>query len=169
MNITNVLYEKSWCLFVCLFVCFSLHNLFPPSTLQLLHLPYLLLKPLSSRGCSYSLSHLTSKLPGASNLLRVRCIISEWTHTQQSMLYMCYGSPISWCMLPGWWSSVWEISVVQIETDGLPTGLPSSSASFSLALTQQQGNSAASVHWLCATIWLWFFQLLVGSSRVQSW
>jgi hypothetical protein len=28
--------------------------------------------------------HLTSKLPGASSLLRVRCIISEWTNTQKS-------------------------------------------------------------------------------------
>ena len=28
--------------------------------------------------------HLTSDYPGASNLLRVRCIISEWSQTQQS-------------------------------------------------------------------------------------
>jgi hypothetical protein len=27
---------------------------------------------------------------------------------------MCWGLHISWCMLPGWWSSVWEILGVQI-------------------------------------------------------
>jgi hypothetical protein len=27
---------------------------------------------------------------------------------------MCWGPHISWCMLPGWWSSVWEISGVQL-------------------------------------------------------
>ena len=49
-----------------------------------------------------------------------------------------------------------------IETAGPPTGLPSSSASFSLSLIQQQG-STASVHWLGGTIYIWLFQLLVGS------
>jgi hypothetical protein len=39
---------------------------------------------LSPRGCPYSSPYLTSKLPGASSLLRVRCIISEWTQTQKS-------------------------------------------------------------------------------------
>jgi predicted small integral membrane protein len=28
--------------------------------------------------------HLTSKLPGASSFLRVRCIISEWIQTRKS-------------------------------------------------------------------------------------
>ena len=36
--------------------------------------------PLSPWGCP----HLTSKFREASSLLRVRCIISEWTQTQQS-------------------------------------------------------------------------------------
>lgn len=30
------------------------------------------------------------------------------------LLYMCLGPPINWCMLPGWCSSVWEISGVQV-------------------------------------------------------
>jgi len=30
---------------------------------------------------------------------------------------MCWRPHISWCMLPGWWSSVWEISEVQINWD----------------------------------------------------
>jgi hypothetical protein len=64
-------------------------------------------------------THLTSKLSGASSLLRVTCINSEWTQTQTSSLLLdvCWGPHISWCMLPGWWSSVWEISGVQINWD----------------------------------------------------
>jgi hypothetical protein len=51
------------------------------------------------------------------------------------VLYMCWGPHISWCMLPGWWSSIWEISGVQvIDTAGPPTGSPSASASFSFSL-----------------------------------
>ena len=30
------------------------------------------------------------------------------------LLYMCWEPHISFCMLPGWWSSVWEISGVQV-------------------------------------------------------
>jgi hypothetical protein len=33
------------------------------------------------------------------------------------LLYMCWGPHISWCMLPNWWSSVWEISGVQVNWD----------------------------------------------------
>jgi hypothetical protein len=36
--------------------------------------------------------HLTSKLPGASSLLRVRYIISEWTQTQQSSTLCVLGA-----------------------------------------------------------------------------
>jgi hypothetical protein len=57
---------------------------------------------------------------------------------------MCWGPHISWWMLPGSWSSVWEISRL-IETAGRPTVLPSFSASTSFSLIQLQG-SAASVH-----------------------
>jgi hypothetical protein len=31
---------------------------------------------------------------------------------------MCWRTHISWYMLPGWWSSVWEISGVQVNWDG---------------------------------------------------
>jgi hypothetical protein len=94
---------------------------------------------------------MTSKLPGASSLLRVKCIISEWTQTLQSVpCCMCWGPHISCCMLPFWWSSVWGIlGSIVIETAGPPTGSPSYSASFSLFLIQPQG-SAASAHWLVA-------------------
>jgi hypothetical protein len=33
------------------------------------------------------------------------------------VLYMCWGHHISWCMLPGWCSSIWEISGVQVNWD----------------------------------------------------
>ena len=58
--------------------------------------------------------HQTSPLPGASNLLRVRYIFSHWGNT---LLYMCREPQISWCMLPSWWLSVWEISRVQVNLD----------------------------------------------------
>jgi hypothetical protein len=78
--------------------------------------------------------HLTSELPGALSLLRVRCFISEWTpgSTGNTVLYVYWLPHISWCMLSVWWSSVWGISGSRInETTGLPTGSPSSLASFS--------------------------------------
>ena len=33
------------------------------------------------------------------------------------LLYMCWRPHISWYMLPAWWSSVWEISWVQVNWD----------------------------------------------------
>jgi hypothetical protein len=30
------------------------------------------------------------------------------------LLYVCWGSHINWCMLPGWWSSVWETLMIQV-------------------------------------------------------
>jgi hypothetical protein len=30
---------------------------------------------------------------------------------------MCWGPPISWCMLPGWWLTVWEVSGIQVRWD----------------------------------------------------
>jgi hypothetical protein len=32
-------------------------------------------------------------------------------------MYMCWGPRISWYMLPGWWSSDWEILGVQVIWD----------------------------------------------------
>jgi hypothetical protein len=85
------------------------------------------------------------------------------------LLYVCWGAYFSWCTLTFWWSNVWETSGSRlIETSGSPKGSPSSSASFSLSLIQQQG-SAASVYWLGANICIWLFQLLVGSFIGQSW
>jgi hypothetical protein len=60
------------------------------------------------------LPYLTSKLPGASSLLRVRWI---WMNTDLAVLYYtCVHTytHISRCMLPGWWTSVWEISGIRV-------------------------------------------------------
>jgi hypothetical protein len=39
------------------------------------------------------------------------------SRTGNPLLYMCWGLHINWCMLPGWWPSVWETSGVQISWD----------------------------------------------------
>ena len=53
-----------------------------------------------------------------------------------ALLYMCCGSHISWCMLPVWWPSVWDISRVQFSWNCWSSmGQPSSSASSSFPTT----------------------------------
>jgi hypothetical protein len=63
---------------------------------------------------------------------------------------MCWEPHFSWCMLPGWWSSVWEISGSKlIETACPPTGLLSSSSpSCSFSLMQPQGLGVSICNWL---------------------
>jgi hypothetical protein len=51
-----------------------------------------------------------------------------------------------------------------VDTAGLPTGSPSSSASCSLFPIQPH-RSLASAHWLGVSACIWLFQLLVGSLR----
>jgi hypothetical protein len=109
--------------------------------------------------------HLTSKLPGASSILRVRYIISEWTQTWQTST-VCVGSPISGgvCCLFGGPLSERPHGSRLIETAGPPTGLPFSSAFFQPFLIQQQ-VSAASVSLLGLHLTLsgafWVFQWVV--------
>jgi hypothetical protein len=92
---------------------------------------------------------------GASSLIEPRPSIP--------LLYMCCGPHISWCMLPGWWSSVWEISGVQVSWELLIflIGPPSSSASSSFSLIQPQG-SLSLVHWLGLNICTYTFSCLLG-------
>jgi hypothetical protein len=98
----------------------------------------------------------TSKFPGASNLLKIRCTFSDWILTQQSSTAMCVGGLIltGECYLVG--DPVSERSQASkiIETADPPTGLPSSSASSSFSLIQLQGSSD-SVHWLGANNCIW--------------
>jgi hypothetical protein len=50
-------------------------------------------------------------------------------------MYRYWQTHISWCMLRGWWFSVWEISGIQVNWDCWS----SSSASSSLSLIQPKG------------------------------
>ena len=59
------------------------------------------------------------QIPWALSRLRLRVIFSE-PRPGGLLLYMCWGPRISWCMLPGWWSNVWEISGVQVTWDCWP-------------------------------------------------
>ena len=71
---------------------------------------------------------------------------------------ICVGGliPVGICCLVG--GLVSESS----QTADPPTGPPFSSASHSFSLIQPEG-SVASVNWLDANIYIWLFQLLVGS------
>ena len=107
---------------------------FPPSIIQWLHIPHLLPTAPVSIWMPSPPPHLTYKLPGASSLLRVRCIISEWTQTPKSFTVCVLGGLISagvFCIFGG---TVFERSqgFRLIETAGLPTGSPFSSASITL-------------------------------------
>jgi hypothetical protein len=125
----------------CSIYFYFLYNLFiilhsispprPPSDCSTFHTPPHLVSP---RDYPHSPPNLTSKLPGASSLLRVRCIISEWTQTLQSSTV---------CVLEASYQLVYVAFLVVpmfersqesrlIETLGPPSGPPFSSASFSL-------------------------------------
>jgi hypothetical protein len=67
---------------------FTLHIPFPapsPFTLDYLTSHTSCPCPLSPCVCLHPPPHMTSKLPGASSLLRVMCIISEWTQTWKDL------------------------------------------------------------------------------------
>jgi hypothetical protein len=93
---------------------------------SILHSPHSTLLPMSHtspqstpspRGCPNPPSHLISILPVASSLLRIRCIISEWTQTRKSSTVCVLRGLLSagaYCMVYVWRSSVWKILGVQI-------------------------------------------------------
>jgi hypothetical protein len=125
--------------------------LYPPTpTLHSPTAPHPIPPPqtLSPRGWSHLPHHLTSKLPGASSLLWVRCIISEWTQTQQSSAVCVLGPHISWCMVPVWWLSIRAISGVQINW-----GCWSSyRVALLLSLFQSSPNSTKGVSCFCSLV-----------------
>jgi hypothetical protein len=142
----------------------------PPPTLLLLHIPCLFPTqpclhvdvpkphptwPLNSPGPPLSWGL------GASSLN---------THRPGSpLLYVCWEPHVFWCMLSVWWSSDWEVLGVQINWDcGSSYSINLLLSFFQPYLIQQQG-SLVSVHWLGANIFIWLFQLLVGSFEEQSW
>jgi hypothetical protein len=66
------------------FLIYFIYSIFLIPHIQPLTAPHPTPPPyptLSPCGCPYPPLHMTSKLPGASSLLRVRCIISKWTQT----------------------------------------------------------------------------------------
>jgi len=161
------------CFFFSYVIYLFLHSRFysppgPPSDSSQSHTSSLPTPVLTTMSSLHQL-HQTSKLPGASSLLRVRCIFSDWTQTQESSAAddLEASSQLVY--------AAWLVVQCQrsrgsrlIETAEPPTGLLSSSASSSFSLIQPQG-SAASLHWLGAHICIWLFQLLVGSFGGQSW
>jgi hypothetical protein len=69
-----------------------------------------------------------------------------------SLLYVCWGPHINWCMLSVWCSSVGEISGVQINWDCWACYRIAFLLSFFQPFLIQQQESAASFHWLGANI-----------------
>jgi hypothetical protein len=134
---------------------FTCHIPFPhlPSTLWLLHIPHLF--PTQSPNCyphPQPIWPLNTLGPPVSWGL-VASSLNE-RRLRSPLLYLCWRPHISWCMLSVWWSSVWEISGVQVNWDCW------SSCRIALLLTFfqpsliQQGGSTASVHWLGANIYI---------------
>jgi hypothetical protein len=87
------------------------------------------------------------------------------------LIYVCWGCHISWCILPVWWSTVWEILEVQINWDcRFSYRVTLLLSFFQLSLIQQRG-SAVSVHSLGANKYnslhltiptaFWIFQSVV--------
>jgi hypothetical protein len=153
------LMTKDFGYFYFIFLHFIFHSPVPIHTLIVPHPTPPLHSTPSLRGCSHPHPplHLTSKLPGASRLLRVRCIISEWTQILKSFTVCMLGggAHTRWYMVSVWWSNVWEISRVQINWDFWSSyRLPHFLSFFQPSLIQQQG-SVASVHWLGANICSW--------------
>jgi hypothetical protein len=77
------------------------------------------------------------------------------------LLYVCWGLHISWCMLPGWWSSIWEILGVQVNWDCWS----SYRDALLLSFFQFSPNSTTGVSSFCPLVrckYLHLTQLLVG-------
>jgi hypothetical protein len=127
-------------LLIYLFIIYlTLHILFAPSpsTLLLLHIQHLLPTPCLhvDAPTPHPTWPLNSLGPPVSRGLDTSSLNEH--RSGSLLLYVCWWPDICWCMLPVWWSSVWEIlgGSRLIETAGLPTWSPSSSsASFSLSL-----------------------------------
>ena len=108
----------SVCLSVCLsiyfFIYFILQILFPSqSTLQLFRIPYSLPTILFMSRSLIPSSHPRIPLNSLEPPVSWTSSLIE-TRPGSPLLYISWGSNISWCMLPGWWFSFWEISVVQV-------------------------------------------------------
>jgi hypothetical protein len=115
----------------------------------------------SPRECHpHPIPHLTSKLSGASSLLRVKCIISEWTQTQKSSTICILGASCQQeyavCLVV----QCWEISGVQINWDCCST------YRFSLLLSffQSFPNSTIGVSSFCPLIGYKYLHLTLSAA-----
>jgi hypothetical protein len=159
-----------WCLFACLFVL-SFRFYSPPSQPSNCSTYYTsspLLPPVSTRISVPTTPYHSRPVNSLEPPVSWGLYASSLTKTRPSnpLQYMCWGPHIIWCMLTGWWSSVWEISGVQVNWDFCSSYKVALLCFFSFPPIQQ--GSAASVHWLGTNICIWLFQLLVGSFRGQS-
>ena len=174
LNVLIIRWQEDILFFIFLFCfVFYIQDFILPtqSTLWLIHIQYLLptLCLHEDFPALHPQPHLTSKLPRASRLLRVRMHNFWWNTDQAVLCSICVGDLIStgiFCLVGG---PVFERSQGSrlIETAGTPTRLPPSSASFCLSLIQPQG-SASSFHCLSANICIWYFHLFGGSPRMHS-
>jgi len=83
--------------------------------------------------------------------------------TGSPLLYMYWGggTHFSWCRLPGWWSSVWEILELQVNWNCWFSYKVAILLSFLQFFPNSIESSAASVHWLGAHIYIWLFSCLL--------
>jgi hypothetical protein len=126
----------------------------PPTALHPITPPHLL----SPCGCPHTPCHLTSKLSGASSLLRLGASSLNEHRPSSPLLYVCWGPHISWCMLSVWWSSVWEISGVQVNWDcwsSYRIVLP-------LSFFQPFPNSTTGVSCFCPLAWWKYLNLTLS-------
>jgi hypothetical protein len=103
---------------------------------------------------SHSLEPQVSQGLGASSLTEAR--------SDSLLLWMCWEPHVSWCMLPGGWFSIWQISGVQVSWDCWS----SYGVALLLSFFQPFPNSTTGVTGFCP--WLGAsksFSCLLGLSR----
>jgi hypothetical protein len=105
---------------------------------------------------SHTLPGLPIPRPQVSQELGVSSLIEA--RPGSPLLYMCWGPHISWCMLPGWWTSVWETSGIQVCWDCWS----SYGVACLLNFFQPFPNSTTGVPQLQTIGWVCPIQLLVG-------
>ena len=137
-------------------------------SLWLLHVPHLFLP----YPCHYEDNpnpplppYQTSSIPEASNLLSIKCIFSDHAQTSSSLLYMCWGPFISWCMLPGWWASVCEISYAQVRWDCWSCYR----VTLLLSVFQLFPNSTIAVSSFCPLVGCKYLNLTLSSASWLCW
>ena len=115
--------------------------------------------PASKRMSPHSHPSRQSTIWGLQSL-RVRHIFSDW---YSPLLYLCWGPRNSWCMLPGWWSSVWLIVGVQVNWDCW------SSLQGWLSFFQDSSNSTTGVSSFCPLVRCKYLHLTLSAACCVFW